>query len=1036
MFDGNHRSRRKVNLGSRRRVAKSARTGTAAAAIQTPSHASDSKAGLLARTQALRHERHAAQQRQAAALCVQAWWRGQGVRRRGLAAWQMLLCQRPAPSSSDPTNDWSESLTRHTRRLNYTVGRTSNVATLTALLQVYHYRLAMSPGNTTPLPHDVWIPHMAQACLRLLQEQPANATSSISTWLLDLWRALPTLVPDVRRCLGGTPGLMVLARAIVALPHVDALWDSLSAAAAVPPALQAVVGWSTGRLTDETSLALVVDLYTHPDTFWATAARGLARPTAILQAAWPQPFCLFLVHYQLTTNAALLAATQWFVLGHTSLARLGVTAMVTVESDSEDEDEDGPSRGSSQATNLVRRSREALTTVAKLNRRSTEARDQARHAAWAGEPDAVATAALAARLADPAVWIAWAKLRLSSSDDDATLYLETLCHILPTSLHTRTTATSPLLTKLAFDASFLPALWRHISSSTSPNLTTLTVLSNVLAQTLMVIKDDEFMATYGSETAAVPAAAVATTLRQALYHVYWVQPVATEQVLQHTTEARFLLAGTKCWNALYQRWCRLVRRTSFATEDIWWFPSISVNTTRVQVGGPSPMDEDDSDDDDAMEISPADAESEALAAAFDDPKMARILTSIPQALPFDKRVKLFDSLVKADKNKTQDEASEMQHVMAAMMRGEELANGGRQRVEIRREHLYNDAMEQLNKLGPKLRRKVQVSFINQHGAAEAGIDGGGVFKEFLDDLVKDAFSPNAEAASSSTASSSLPLFSVTSLETLAVNLDYSNRPDLLSHYEFLGRAIGKAVYEGILVDPQFCLPFLNQLLGKSNSLEDLKNYDPEYYQNLTKLLSLRAHDFASLGLTFEVSIGSKGRTVELQPGSSRQAVTPENVIPYAHLVAHQLLNAQSAAAVRAFLRGFRDLIPAPWVRLFAAHEFQKIVSGDDRGLDVASFKGTMQYAAGYHASQRFIEWFWEIVEKELSSDQQCKLLKFMTSCSRQPLLGFQSLAPAPCIQQIRLPDSMFAREPVEILKRAPLPTSSTCMNLLKVGDKA
>ena len=303
-----------------------------------------------------------------------------------------------------------------------------------------------------------------------------------------------------------------------------------------------------------------------------------------------------------------------------------------------------------------------------------------------------------------------------------------------------------------------------------------------------------------------------------------------------------------------------------------------------------------------------------------------------------------------------------------------------------------------------------------------------MFKEFLDDLVKDAFSLKK------TTSSTLPLFTVTPLETLAINLDYANQPDLLSHYEFLGRAIGKAVYEGILVDPQFCLPFLNQLVGKANSLEDLKNYDPEYYKNLTKLLSLKSEDFATLGLTFEASVGSKGRTVELRRGGSQQAVTPDNVIPYAHLVAHQLLNAQSAAPVRAFLRGFRDLIPAAWVRLFAAHELQKIISGDDRGLDVVSFKATMQYAAGYHPSQPIVQWFWEIVEKDLTQEQQCKLLKFMTSCSRQPLLGFGSLEPAPCVQQIRLPEALFLQEPVEILKKAPLPTSSTCMNLLKLPN--
>jgi ubiquitin-protein ligase E3 C len=187
-------------------------------------------------------------------------------------------------------------------------------------------------------------------------------------------------------------------------------------------------------------------------------------------------------------------------------------------------------------------------------------------------------------------------------------------------------------------------------------------------------------------------------------------------------------------------------------------------------------------------------------------------------------------------------------------------------------------------------------------------------------------------------------------------------------------------------------------------------------------------------LTFELTLGGgrAKRTLELMPGGHSKAVTKQNVIQYVHLVAHQRLNVESASQTRAFLDGFRDLIPASWVRLFSAYELQKLISGDDsiRGIDVPSLKSSMQYAAGYHPSQPIITWFWEVVD-EMTADQQRKLLKFMTSCSRQPLLGFGSLEPAPCVQQIRLPDGMF-KEDLE--KKAPLPTSSTCMNLLKLPN--
>ena len=78
-----------------------------------------------------------------------------------------------------------------------------------------------------------------------------------------------------------------------------------------------------------------------------------------------------------------------------------------------------------------------------------------------------------------------------------------------------------------------------------------------------------------------------------------------------------------------------------------------------------------------------------------------------------------------------------------------------------------------------------------------------ILKEFLDDLIKDAFDPGRDDR----------LFSVSPMETLFVNVlaggkNPSSQSNILAKYEFLGRVLGKALYESILVEPQFCLPFL------------------------------------------------------------------------------------------------------------------------------------------------------------------------------------------------------------------------------------
>ncbi len=121
------------------------------------------------------------------------------------------------------------------------------------------------------------------------------------------------------------------------------------------------------------------------------------------------------------------------------------------------------------------------------------------------------------------------------------------------------------------------------------------------------------------------------------------------------------------------------------------------------------------------------------------------------------------------------------------------------------------------------------------------------------------------------------------------------------------------------------------------------------------LRHMSSKEIDELGLTFEISSShnedddvimegggmrksSRRRSIiELIPGGSRINVTKQNVIRYVHLVAHRRLNVDSAKQTLSFLHGFRDLIPAAWVRLFSPYELQRLISGDDtiKGFDVS-----------------------------------------------------------------------------------------------------
>ncbi|CAM9442271.1 unnamed protein product [Ectocarpus sp. 8 AP-2014] len=379
-----------------------------------------------------------------------------------------------------------------------------------------------------------------------------------------------------------------------------------------------------------------------------------------------------------------------------------------------------------------------------------------------------------------------------------------------------------------------------------------------------------------------------------------------------------------------------------------------------------------------------------------------VLANIPQVVPFFQRVGIFRQMIDAEREEHQGSL--------AFARGSS-------RIRVSRDSLYEDSAEALTKLGSFLKGRIQVTFMNQHGVEEAGIDGGGVFKEYMDLLTKRAFDPQ------------YALFIATQDQYLFPNPAASMvADDHLFHFEFLGRVLAKAVFEDILVEPQFSPVFLNKLLGRYNYIDDLYSLDPEVYRNLMQLKGIvhSGGDVADLCLTFSASTTAFGETKvwDLIRGGRDVAVTNASVISYIHLMAHFKLNVQTARPCKAFMKGFRDLIPVEWVRMFNPQELQRLIGGEGgRAIDVEDLKRNTLYAGGYHQTQPVMQWFWEAIES-FSPEEQGQFLKFVTSCSRPPLLGFERLNPPICLQ--RVPEGEEGR----------LPSSATCMNLLKLPQYA
>jgi ubiquitin-protein ligase E3 C len=159
--------------------------------------------------------------------------------------------------------------------------------------------------------------------------------------------------------------------------------------------------------------------------------------------------------------------------------------------------------------------------------------------------------------------------------------------------------------------------------------------------------------------------------------------------------------------------------------------------------------------------------------------------------------------------------------------------------------------------------------------------------------------------------------------------------------------------------------------------------------------ALQASQLEDLALAFvvtsEVSLGVT-REVELRPGGTGIPVTPDNVAEYIARVADWRLSGELGRPMAAFVSGFTELVRPEWVAMFNEAELQTLVSGaqggDNTGLDVVDMRAYTNYAGGYHEEHPVMEMFWQVVE-ELAPGEQRALLKFVTACSRAPLLGFK-----------------------------------------------
>ncbi|KAG5383107.1 hypothetical protein IGI04_034577 [Brassica rapa subsp. trilocularis] len=302
------------------------------------------------------------------------------------------------------------------------------------------------------------------------------------------------------------------------------------------------------------------------------------------------------------------------------------------------------------------------------------------------------------------------------------------------------------------------------------------------------------------------------------------------------------------------------------------------------------------------------------------------------------------------------------------------------RISVRRAYILEDSYNQLRmRSTQELKGRLTVHF-----QGEEGIDAGGLTREWYQLLSRVIFDKGA-----------LLFTTVGNDSTFQPNPNSVYQTEHLSYFKFVGRVVGKALFDGQLLDVHFTRSFYKHILGVKVTYHDIEAIDPDYYKALKWMLENDISDV--LDLTFSVDADEEKLILyektevtdhELIPGGRNIKVTEENKHEYVDLIAEHRLTTAIRPQINAFLEGFSELILKDLISIFNDKELELLISGLP-DIDLDNLRANTEYS-GYSPGSPVIQWFWEVVQG-LSKEDKARLLQFVTGTSKVPLEGFSSL---------------------------------------------
>ncbi|KAF2005153.1 hypothetical protein P154DRAFT_353817 [Amniculicola lignicola CBS 123094] len=331
-------------------------------------------------------------------------------------------------------------------------------------------------------------------------------------------------------------------------------------------------------------------------------------------------------------------------------------------------------------------------------------------------------------------------------------------------------------------------------------------------------------------------------------------------------------------------------------------------------------------------------------------------------------------------------------------------------LAVRRDQVFLDSFKSLYfKTADEMKYgKLSIRF---HG--EEGVDAGGVTREWFQVIARQMFNPDYALF--------VPVAS--DRTTFHPNRLSAINPEHLMFFKFIGRIIGKALYEGRVLDCHFSRAVYKRILGRPVNLKDMETLDLEYYKSLQWMLENDITDIITEMFSVDVEAFGETQTVDLIENGHNIPVTEDNKHEYIRLVTEHRLTGAVHEQLENFLKGFHDIVPEELVSIFSEQELELLISGLP-DINVDDWKNNTEYH-NYTAASPQIQWFWRAM-RSFDKEERAKLLQFVTGTSKVPLNGFRELEGMNGFSRFNIHRDYGSKDR--------LPSSHTCFNQLDLPE--